>query len=138
MNIQRETSGHIAAIVTILIWGTTFISTKVLLADFSPMEILFYRFLMGFIALILVRPNMIPFRNWRQELLFAGAGLFGVTLYFLLENIALTYTYASNVGMIVTDDHCGFGPFSARRRKTASDFFDWICLGTDRAFIDYV
>lgn len=101
MNIQRETSGHIAAIVTILIWGTTFISTKVLLADFSPMEILFYRFLMGFIALILVRPNMIPFRNWRQELLFAGAGLFGVTLYFLLENIALTYTYASNVGMIV-------------------------------------
>lgn len=102
MNIQRETSGHIAAIVTILIWGTTFISTKVLLADFSPMEILFYRFLMGFIALILVRPNMIPFRNWRQELLFAGAGLFGVTLYFLLENIALTYTYASNVGMIVS------------------------------------
>ncbi|MEC0321801.1 DMT family transporter [Bacillus subtilis] len=94
MNIQRETSGHIAAIVTILIWGTTFISTKVLLADFSPMEILFYRFLMGFIALILVRPNMIPFRNWRQELLFAGAGL--------LENIALTYTYASNVGMIVS------------------------------------
>nr|WGE07818.1 DMT family transporter [Bacillus subtilis] len=102
MNIQRETSGHIATIVTILIWGTTFISTKVLLADFSPMEILFSRFLMGFIALILVRPNMIPFRNWRQELLFAGAGLFGVTLYFLLENIALTYTYASNVGMIVS------------------------------------
>lgn len=102
MSTQRESAGHIAAIVTILIWGTTFISTKILLADFTPMEILFYRFLMGFIALILVRPKIIPFKNWRQELLFVGAGLFGVTLYFLLENIALTYTYASNVGMIVS------------------------------------
>ncbi len=36
-----------------------------------------------------------------KELLFAGAGLTGVTLYFLLENIALTYTFASNVGIIV-------------------------------------
>ncbi len=87
MSTQRESAGHIAAIVTILIWGTTFISTKILLADFTPMEILFYRFLMGFIALILVRPKIIPFKNWRQELLFVGAGLFGVTLYFLLENI---------------------------------------------------
>lgn len=140
MNIQRETSGHIATIVTILIWGTTFISTKVLLADFSPMEILFYRFLMGFIALILVRPNMIPFRNWRQELLFAG--------WFIWRNLILSIRkYSSHLYIRIqcrhdrvhyTDDHCGFGPFSARRRKTASDFFEWICLGTDRAFIDYV
>ena len=39
--------------------------------------------------------------TWKKELLFAGAGLTGVTLYFLLENIALTYTFASNVGIIV-------------------------------------
>lgn len=36
-----------------------------------------------------------------KEFLFAGAGLTGVTLYFLLENIALTHTFASNVGIIV-------------------------------------
>ena len=30
-----------------------------------------------------------------------AAGISGVTLYFLMENIALTYTYASNVGVIV-------------------------------------
>ena len=29
------------------------------------------------------------------------AGICGVTLYFLFENIALTYTMASNVGVIV-------------------------------------
>ncbi|ASB91265.1 DMT family transporter [Bacillus sonorensis] len=101
MNTRRETTGHLAAVLTILIWGTTFVSTKVLLEDFSPMEILFYRFLLGFFVLIIVHPHVLKVKSWREEALFAGAGLCGVTLYFLLENIALTLTYASNVGMIV-------------------------------------
>ncbi|KMM62806.1 multidrug transporter [Bacillus glycinifermentans] len=102
MNHRPETAGHLAAVLTILIWGTTFVSTKVLLEDFSPMEILFYRFLLGLIVLLIVDPRVLNVQSLRQEILFAGAGLCGVTLYFLLENIALTYTYASNVGMIVS------------------------------------
>lgn len=101
MKIRRETAGHLAAVITIIIWGTTFVSTKVLLEDFAPVDILFYRFLIGLIVLIMVHPHVLTFRSWRQEALFAGAGLCGVTLYFLLENIALTLTYASNAGMIV-------------------------------------
>ena len=38
--------GHLFALVTILLWGTTFISTKVLLRSFTPIEILFFRFIM--------------------------------------------------------------------------------------------
>lgn len=102
MNHRPETAGHLAAVLTILFWGTTFVSTKVLLEDFSPMEILFYRFLLGLIVLLIVDPRVLNVQSLRQEILFAGAGLCGVTLYFLLENIALTYTYASNVGMIVS------------------------------------
>ena len=45
--------GHVAAFFTVFIWGTTFISTKVLLRDFQPVEILFFRFSMGFLALCL-------------------------------------------------------------------------------------
>lgn len=101
MKTRRETAGHLAAVITIIIWGTTFVSTKVLLEDFAPVDILFYRFLIGLIVLIMVHPHVPTFRSWRQEALFAGAGLCGVTLYFLLENIALTLTYASNAGMIV-------------------------------------
>ncbi|MCJ2148206.1 DMT family transporter [Bacillus sp. B19-2] len=101
MKTRRETAGHLAAVITIIIWGTTFVSTKVLLEDFPPVDILFYRFLIGLIVLIMVHPHVLTFRSWRQEALFAGAGLCGVTLYFLLENIALTLTYASNAGMIV-------------------------------------
>lgn len=93
--------GHLAALTTVLIWGTTFIATKVLLEDFQPVEILFFRFLMGYAALWLVSPHMLRGTTARQEAHFIGAGLCGICLYYLLENIALTYTMASNVGVIV-------------------------------------
>ncbi|MBB3126606.1 drug/metabolite transporter (DMT)-like permease [Paenibacillus rhizosphaerae] len=99
---ENRTAGHLTALLTILIWGTTFISTKVLLDDFEPFDILLLRFAIGYLALLAVHPRMIPFRRVKEELLFAGAGLCGVTLYFLLENVALTYTLASNVGIIVS------------------------------------
>lgn len=99
---QNKATGHLSALLTILIWGTTFISTKVLLADFQPIEILFFRFVMGLLALLVVYPHRMPKTTGRQELTFAGAGLCGVCLYYLLENIALTYTMASNVGVIIS------------------------------------
>lgn len=95
-------TGHALACLTIFIWGTTFISTKVLLMAFSPVEILFLRFVIGFIALSLAYPYRLPWQGKKQELYFAAAGLCGITLYFLLENIALTYTLASNVGIILS------------------------------------
>lgn len=100
--MPKQTAGHLAATITIFIWGTTFISTKVLLSDFEPIEILFFRFVIGFAALLVVYPRRIKNTTPKQELLFAGAGLCGVTLYYLLENIALTYTLTSNVGVIIS------------------------------------
>ncbi|MEY8338842.1 DMT family transporter [Lachnospiraceae bacterium 62-35] len=94
--------GRLAALLTIVIWGTTFISTKILLVDFQPVEILFFRFLIGFLALLAAYPRRLKTADYKQELTFAAAGLCGVCLYYLLENIALTFTMASNVGVIVS------------------------------------
>lgn len=99
---NKNTLGHISAILTVLIWGTTFISTKVLLSHFTPIEILFFRFSLGFIALLLIYPHKLVLTDKKQEKLFMLAGLCGVTLYFLFENIALTYSFASNIGVIVS------------------------------------
>ena len=93
--------GHIFAFITIFIWGATFISTKILLTDFQPIEILFYRFCIGLFVLLLAYPRWLKGTTKSQELLFAAAGLCGITLYYLLENIALIYTAASNVGVII-------------------------------------
>lgn len=91
--------GHLAALITIATWGTTFISTKVLLTGFQPLEILFFRFIMAFFALWLAYPKMLK-TDKKQEPVFMAAGLCGICLYYLLENIALTYTQASNVSVI--------------------------------------
>ena len=98
---NKKSMGHILAIITIIIWGTTYISTKVLLRNFQPVEILFVRFIMGLAILFIVCPKLLKGTSLKQELLFALAGLFGICLYYLLENIALTYTSASNVGVII-------------------------------------
>ena len=99
---NKRLAGHLSALFTIIIWGTTFISTKVLLADFKPVEILFFRFVLGFAALILACPRRMKGVGRMQQITFVLAGLSGVCLYYLLENIALTYTMASNVGVIIS------------------------------------
>lgn len=99
---KKTTAGHITALITILIWGTTFISTKILLTDFTPIEILFFRFLLGLLVLIAVYPKRLRIKDKKQEFTFAVAGLCGICLYYLLENIALTYTMASNVSVIIS------------------------------------
>ena len=99
---QTTRAGHLAALFTISIWSTTFLATKVLLRSYSPMEILLIRFIIGYLALFAFDPHRLPRLSLRQELQFAGAGLCGLTLYYLLENVALTYTMASNVGVVLS------------------------------------
>ena len=48
---NQTMKAHILALLTIFIWGTTYISTKRLLAEFSPTEIMFYRFVIAFLVL---------------------------------------------------------------------------------------
>ena len=90
----------IAMIVTI-IWGITFISTKTLLNDLSPAEIMFCRYIIAYISLMIVYPKFHKSTDWKEEILFLLAGFFGGTVYFLTENYALKFTLASNVGLLV-------------------------------------
>lgn len=97
---NKQLLGHLAAMFTIFLWGSTFISTKILLTAFSPTEILFFRFFIGYLALMIIYPVTMKVRSKKHEGMFALAGLCGVVLYYFLENVALTYTFASNAGVI--------------------------------------
>jgi drug/metabolite transporter (DMT)-like permease len=96
--------GHLAAFFTIFVWSITFISIKVLLVPFSPLEIMFFRLILAVLALFIVSPPRLTrvkltLRDiWKPML----AGLCGVTLYFIFQNIALTYTLAANVSVLVS------------------------------------
>ena len=93
---------HIAALLTVGVWGTTFVSTKVLLNHgLSPVDIMFYRFLAAYICLWAVSYKRLWAESLTDELLLVGASLTGGSVYFLAENTALTLSYASNVSLIV-------------------------------------
>lgn len=101
-------TGYLYVAVVILFWGVTFASTRVLLEDFSALEIQVIRFGLAWFVLWLAsasRGAKSCFRSWRDEALFAGMGLSGVALYQFLENCAIYYTNASNVAILVS-----FGP----------------------------
>lgn len=95
-------AGNLACLFTIIVWGTTYISTKILLDSYTPVEILVYRFIVALIALFAAYPHRLRGTTARQELTFAMAGLCGICLYYLFENMALVYTLASNVGVIMS------------------------------------
>jgi drug/metabolite transporter (DMT)-like permease len=101
-NPDKTAVGLLLAALTIFIWGITFVNTKALLQDFSALEILFIRFVLGYLGLLLLAPRKIRVKRRRDELLFAGAGIFSATIYQFLENIAISYTRASNVSIIVS------------------------------------
>lgn len=84
-----------------LIWGVTFISSKVLLAHFSPTELFYFRFLLAYIFLFLLSPKPIRPKVNKREFLYAMSGLTGVSLYFMFQNMGLQHTLASNAGVLV-------------------------------------
>lgn len=95
---------HILAIITILFWGTSFVSTKVLINHgFSAVQIFTIRFATTYIVLLLAGLRHLRFRSnsLKDELFFVLGGVTGCTLYFWAENTALTISQSSNVSLIV-------------------------------------
>ena len=99
--MQSKIGCYIIAVAVITVWSTTFVSTKILLRSLSPEEIMFYRHVLAYLVLLAAYPHRHPSGGFREELLFAGAGIFGSTLYFLTENTALSLTQTTNVAFII-------------------------------------
>lgn len=94
--------GNLLTLLTMSIWATTYVSTKILLNHLEPLEILLYRFIVAYVILLIVYPKFEKIHKPKDEFMFVLAGISGVTLYYLLENIALQYTLASNVGLFIS------------------------------------
>ena len=96
-------SARLGAIFVIVVWGSTFVSSKVLLNDgLMPADIFFYRFIMAYVCLLIFCPKPLFSQSWHDEFIFLGLGLMGGSLYFLTENMALVYSTSSNVSILVT------------------------------------
>ena len=98
---SKKILGHLYALFSVAVWGSCYVLTKNLLsAGFTALQITPIRMALAYVVLLVMRPKLqkLPIRD---ELLFVLIGLFGGSVYFFLQNTALTYTYAANVSIIV-------------------------------------
>ena len=79
---RGKLSSYMLAAAVTFIWSITFVATKYLLGYLSPGEILLYRVAVAYVIFV------------------AAAGFLGITLYFLCENTALSFSTASNVALL--------------------------------------
>lgn len=100
--------GHLMAFVTVSIWGSTFVFTKMLLINgLSPAQIFTLRFMIAYVLLLAFelatrrQSFRLVSRSWRDELMLLLLGVSGGSLYFLTENAAMLYTTATNTSLIV-------------------------------------
>lgn len=95
---------YLEAVFAVVIWGASFIATKVVLRDISPVTIVWLRFLMGVIVLgiaVVLRKQflILPRSEWSY---FALLGFLGITFHQWLQSNALQTSEASTTAWIVS------------------------------------
>ena len=98
---------HFIALLTVAIWGSTFVFTKILLQnDLSPAQIFTLRFILAYVLIEIATWAAGQKVKWlsdsiRDEVIMVLLGITGGSLYFLTENASLLYTTATNTSLIV-------------------------------------
>lgn len=91
------------ALFAVIVWGASFIATKIALRDVSPVTVVWLRFAMGVfilgIAVTVRRQFALPKRS--EWLYFALLGFLGIAFHQWLQSTALTTSRASTTAWIV-------------------------------------
>lgn len=102
---------HIIVIIVVSIWGTTYISTSILLdggledtssGGLKPIQIYTLRSIIAYIGVLIACHKQILVSSLRDELTFIVLGLTGGTIYYLCENTAVELGNTSNVSLIIS------------------------------------
>jgi drug/metabolite transporter (DMT)-like permease len=87
----------------VVLWGWTFVATKILVTELGPIEIFALRLALGLPFLggiLLLRRVRVRFERRDLRALLAGSAIF--TVHFLIQIQGLTTTTASNTGWIIS------------------------------------
>lgn len=100
--LRGKLLGHLGAVLVVIAWGTSFISTKVLMEDASltPIEVYIYRFGAAYVLLLAMTFRKIFANSIKDELQLLLCGVAAGSLFYILENTALQYTTTGNVSLL--------------------------------------
>lgn len=91
-----------AALTAIILWSISFVGTKLSYASFGPLTVCFLRFAIAGVILFFVRKAAHDTMKLRKKDLgiLTVSALIGISVYYSLENIALSLTSAANASLI--------------------------------------
>lgn len=93
---------YTALFATTLLWGVSFIGTKVALTSFTPFSLIFFRFsIASFVFLLYFLWKGLPKLARGQHIRLALLSLFEPVLYFLFETFGLQRTTAAEASLII-------------------------------------
>jgi drug/metabolite transporter (DMT)-like permease len=100
---RARTAAILEGLFAVLVWGASFIATKVALADASPVTVVWLRFAMGVAVLgvATMARRQLAVVPARELPTFALLGLIGITLHQWLQSNALVTSRASTSGWII-------------------------------------
>ncbi|MEA4870343.1 MAG: EamA family transporter [Christensenella sp.] len=103
-NTKQSNTGAILSVLgALIIWSSSFVAIKVAYETFPPITLGAARFAVA--ALILGALTLLPGNRRKLErtdiLSVAVSGLLGITVYAVLQNIAMQWTSASNATLII-------------------------------------
>lgn len=95
---------YVEALFAVIVWGASFIATKVALQDLSPITIVWLRFLMGIIilGLVVVLRRQFSLPEKKEWGYFALLGFLGITFHQWLQSNALQTSEAGTTAWIVS------------------------------------
>lgn len=94
---------HIAGILFSIIFGFSFMFSKMLMETITPMGVIAYRFLVAFLAFEILRvTGIIKIRiSLKESLPILIVGLFQPILYFIFETYGLSKTTSAEAGLMI-------------------------------------
>lgn len=99
---KKKTMAYILLIGTIIVWGISFVSMKIVLEVFSPVSLAFVRFVIATAILIVVKMKTSKERVKREDMkLMAFTGFLAITLYFWCENNGVMRISANSSSIII-------------------------------------
>ena len=100
---KKQTIALLEVTFAVVVWGASFIATKVALRDVSPVTVVWLRFAIGVAILgfaVVIRRQLFK-PGWKTLLYFAVLGFIGITFHQWLQSTGLVTSQASTTAWIV-------------------------------------
>jgi len=100
---KKQHGAVVKAIIAVIIWGASFVATKIAVQEVSPDLVVFLRFGMGVIILggVVWSRKQLQWPQWKDWLYFMLLGFLGITFHQWLQSTGLVTAQAVTTGWIV-------------------------------------